>query len=542
MRSACRGRRTSDWVRRNRVRPNRTSTLTVVVALAAVFIASACAVGPDIGPGLVPAGTGGGDSPAPTSSSVQIPALETPRTDVRWSPCGAQLSATYATTVPAGVTIECGRLDSPIDPDRPDTTVSIALTRARLATTPADAAPLVLTSGSDMPSARALLLLAAGPGRTLLAQHPVVSADRRGIPRSGPVDCLAADDRIAIANNGLTTTTTSTAARIGRLAEAAASAADSCAETLSPNQLHFGISAAASDLETLRKKWNVARLGLIGIGEGSDVVLAYTAGYGGRSGRIILDTPTPFGANARDSGAAKASGVQAALHTFAQRCAAQAACPFGTNGEQVMARVLAKGRAQTLGGGLSDTAVLAAITTGLALAPSTPTALTTLAGAITAADRGATSALASYADTAVALRLSDGQIVAGCNDVTGPIGQNEISGLADTWGKQNPLTGLNSALDLVRCNGWASIPPVNPPNSFPVPPLILNGAGDPINGGTGADTLTALFAKASTEPVRVEWDGLGYSVLARSSCAADTVAAYIRSAPLAGPSERGCPA
>ena len=164
-----------------------------------------------------------------------------------------------------------------------------------------------------------------------------------------------------------------------------------------------------------------------------------------------------------------------------------------------------------------------------------------MASAVAAADRGDTRALSGFADDAASLRESDGQLVAACNDVSGPIGQNEIPGLATTWSKQNPLTGNNSALSLGRCLGWASTPTVNPPNSYPVPPLLLNGTGDSINGGNGISTVNTVLTKAGADSVSVTWEGLGYSVLARSDCAADAVSDYIKQAPLSGPSERGCP-
>ncbi|SKZ89258.1 secreted protease [Mycobacteroides abscessus subsp. abscessus] len=82
---------------------------------------------------------------------------------------------------------------------------------------------------------------------------------------------------------------------------------------------------------------------------------------------------------------------------------------------------------------------------------------------------------------------------------------------------------------------------VNPPNSYPVPPLLLNGTGDPVNGGGGIATVNTLLTKAGADSVSVTWEGLGYSVLARSDCAADAVSDYVKQAPLSGPSERGCP-
>ena len=138
----------------------------VVSALVTVLVVSSCAVGPDTGPGLVPAGDGGGNqSPASSSAAPQIPALQKPRNEFDWRECGSRVARDYSTSAPSGVTIECATLPSPIDPDRPGDTIEVALTRARAAYTPADAAPLVLTSGSDVPSSRTLLLLAGGAGK-----------------------------------------------------------------------------------------------------------------------------------------------------------------------------------------------------------------------------------------------------------------------------------------------------------------------------------------------------------------------------------------
>ncbi|GAA1480611.1 alpha/beta hydrolase [Gordonia sinesedis] len=534
--------------RRPRPRASRTHSRGgagfTAVAVAAVTVLAGCAIGPTTGPGLVPAGEGGGPAPASSSAPRQAPALQAPKNDLTWSDCGTRIASEYRTTAPRGITVECAELSAPVNPDRPqggDLTVS--LTRARAANTPGDAAPLVLTSGSDLPSSRTLMLFASGEGRGLLDSNPIVAVDRRGIPQSSPLDCLTRTERSVLADNGLAGNGSGGTAdrRIDRLATSASSAADGCTETLSPNQLAFGIRDAAADIEALRIRWGVPHLGLIGVGEGSDVVLAYTSLYGGRAGRIVLDTPTPFGANARDTASGAATGVQAALRTFAQRCGSQPNCALGSNGTQTIADVLDKGRSGGLDG-LSDTQVLAAITTGLAVGPTGADGIGDVATAIAAANRGDTRALAALAATASALRLTDGQLVARCNNVTGPVGQNEVAPLIDAWSKQNPLTGADAALSLMRCNGWAASPAVAPPNSFPVAPLVLNGSGDPINGGTGAAALNPMFAKASTRPVTVSWDGLGYSVLARSACAADVVGQYVERSPIEGPSERGCPA
>ncbi|MDY6809425.1 MAG: alpha/beta fold hydrolase [Actinomycetota bacterium] len=516
--------------------------LALAAATVTVVGVSSCAVGPDTGPEVVHGGGGGAQAPSSSEAPTGLPPIEAPRNQLDWGDCGPQTANRWDVDRPDGVSVQCADLTVPVNPYRPTgDTLTVALTRAAVADTPTDAVPVVLTSGSDLPSSRTLMMLAAGPGRALLAEHPVVAIDRRGAPTSGELDCMTREERAAMRSNGLAgDAAVSQQQRIDRLAGSASSAAGGCTETLEPHQLDFGEAFAAADIEALRIRWGVDQLALVGVGEGSDVVLAYAGNFSGRAGRIVLDTPTPFGANARDRAAARATGVQAALRTFTQRCNANGSCPLGADGTATIADVLAKGRAGNLGG-LSDTAALSAITTAVALAPDRPAATTETAAAIAAANRGDTRALQTLADRAATLRLADGQLVARCNDVSGPVGQNEIPGLIDAWTKQNPLTGSDSALSLMRCNGWASSTPVNPPSALPVDPLLLDGANDPINGGQGAEALGGLFITAGTTPTTVSWDGLGYSVLARSACAADIVATYLGDEPLGPPTDRGCP-
>ncbi|MEE4022888.1 alpha/beta hydrolase [Gordonia sp. PKS22-38] len=519
----------------------RAAVLSVAAATVTIVGVSSCAVGPDPGPDVVTGGDGAAEAPTSSSAPAGPPPIQAPRNELDWTDCARESAGRWGIDAPGGVSVECAELSVPVNPYRPTgDTLTVALTRARVEATPADAPPLVLTSGSDVPSSRTLMMLATSPGRSVLARHPVVAVDRRGSAASSEIDCMTRFERAAMLSNGLAEGPASQEQRVDRLARAASSASDGCTETLDPHQLDFGEAFAAADIEALRIAWGVDQLALVGVGEGSDVVLAYAGNFSGRAGRIILDTPTPFGANARDRAALRATGVQAALRTFAQRCNATGSCPLGADGTARIAGVLAKGRAGDLGG-LSDTEALSAITTSLALATDRPESVTELAAAIAAADRGDVGALTRLADRAATLRITDGQLVSRCNDVSGPVGQNEIPGLIDSWSRQNPLTGADSALSLMRCNAWASSTPVNPPSALPVDPLLLDGANDPINGGGGAEALGGLFIKAGTTPTRVTWNGLGYSVLARSACAAEIVAQYLGDEPLGEPTDRGCP-
>ncbi|GAB18291.1 putative hydrolase [Gordonia effusa NBRC 100432] len=515
---------------------------------AATILLAGCATGPDTGPAAITGGNGGGDNPSPTTSNApKAPVLQAPRTDLAWTDCAKSVLDRFKVAAPAtGTAIECASFTSPIDPNADSEPLTIDAVRLRTASTPKNAPPVVLTTGTDLPAQRALLMLASGEGKSMLARNPVVAVEMRGSDSGSAIDCMTMIDASTIVNNGIAgypgplraPANATTPQRIDRLAKAASSAADTCTDTLSPNQLSFSTQLAASDLNALRAKWGVDRLAILGLGSGADVALSYAAQYPDRVGRLILDTPTSFGANARDRAATSATGVQRALTSFAQRCSQLPQCALGANPQATIASVLSKANRGEFTD-LSDTNVLTAITTALGTAL-TDADRVALAAAIGAADRGDTKSLTALVGVATRLRQSQPQLLSACNSSSGSVGLDQIPGLITTWTKQNPLTGTDAALGLVRCNGWGTTPAAKAPTAYVTPPLVLAATNDPING-SDVTTLGSGFAKAGTTPISLSWDGLGYSVLAHSSCAADTVSDYLKPEPLAGPAERACP-
>ncbi|NMN99977.1 alpha/beta hydrolase [Gordonia sp. TBRC 11910] len=514
---------------------------------AAILLLAGCATGPDTGPTAITGGKGDGNPAQSSSSAPQGPVLAAPRNDLGWTDCAKAVSDRFGMTAPAGTSIECASFTSPITPDQQSAELlTIDAVRARTAATPKDAPPLVLTTGTDMPAQRALLMLTAGDGKSILARNPVVAVEMRGTDSRSTIDCMTMLDSSTIVNNGIAgypgplraPAALATAQRIDRLAKSGSSAADSCNDTLTPNQVNFTSVLAASDLDALRVRWGVDRLAVLGLGEGADVALSFAAQYPDRVGRLILDTPTSFGSNTRDRASTAATGVQRALTTYASRCAQIAQCSLGGNGLATIASVVNKAAKGDIPD-ISDTNVLTAITTALGTAISDADRAA-LAAAISAADRGDTKALTTLVSTTTGLRDSQPQLLSRCNNSSGTVGLDQVPGLITEWTKQNPITGTNAALSLVRCNGWATSQPAKAPTSYTTAPLVLAGTNDPING-SDASTLNAGFTEAGTAPISVSWDGLGYSVLAHSSCAADVVGDYLGATPLSGPAERACP-
>ncbi|GAC57388.1 putative hydrolase [Gordonia hirsuta DSM 44140 = NBRC 16056] len=513
---------------------SRSRLLAVLTAVA--LVATGCTVGPDPGPGMVH-GRGGADT---DDRAARLPALTAPKNDLNYRACGPELAEFYQVDAPKDLQVDCAGFIVPIDPDD-DRSTDLRMTAVRITNdaTPADAAPLVLTTGTDLPSSRLAIGLNNSSLAPLLDKHPIVAVDRRGIGRSAPLDCLTRAQRETLSNDGASGAR-NVAERSTALSTSARSGADICNETLDPDQLRFANADAAADLEFLRDYWEVDHLGLIGVGAGSSVALAYLGAHPDRVGRLILDSPVGFNEQATAAAAARADGVQNSLATFAERCAALG-CSLGPGGVPMLNRVIHAGATGSLPG-LSDTTILAAVTTQLALGPTDPDGLKRLADAISAADRGDGAALRRLAGAAVDLRDSDGQLVARCNDLVGRPSLAEVPKLAEKWAADAPMTANTAALSLARCDGWGVADIAAATSSFPIDPLVLIGQNDPINGSKAAEALSPLLITTGAESTHVNWDGLGYSVLSRSDCAAALTAEYLGTDGLSGSAERACPA
>lgn len=503
--------------------------------LAALLVLTGCTAGPDPGPQVVRGDDGGGE----TGGSPTLPELSAPKNDLNYGSCGDELES-YDAPTPKGLELACADFDSPIDPASPNgSTITVGVVRATLPDTPDDAAPLVLTTGDDLPSSRLLLSLNVDAVRELLVRHPIVAVDRRGIGLSSPIDCLTKSQRSVIAEDGAGDGRKLND-RVMALAQAARGAADMCNDTLSPDQLHYDAVAAAADLEQLRSRWSVDRIGIWSVGSGSSVALAYAAAHPKQLGRLILDSPVGYNVAAPQAASARAEGLQNSLAAFAARCSAVGCALGGGDPTAAVQRVISAAGRGSLPG-LSDTAVLSAVTTALALGDGSPDALRKLGDALVDADRGQTAALRELATQAQPLRISDGQLVSQCNDIVGKPGLDSLPSLASDWEQDAPMTAVTQALDLGRCDGWGTAESGAAPTSFLVDPLILINTNDPVNGAKAVETLSPLLVAAGADPAAVGWDGIGLSVMRSSDCAAQVADEYLGDRPLAGQKQRACP-
>ncbi|EFV13793.1 alpha/beta fold hydrolase [Segniliparus rugosus] len=511
----------------------------LVVAMAALALALAC-VGcgfdPFGGPALPVYGEPkAGDQKG--QGGPRLPEFTPPKTDLSWRDCSRQLLANYnLQNPPQGVVLECATLTVPAK-ERRGTSLALSLARLRTPSTKPDAAPVVLTTGSDIASTRYLAMLASAASSSPLTEHPIVAVDRRGLNSSPSANCgpLGASARRSIIDQMQFQGAGSD--EFGPLAEKARQYIGDCPQFLSMEPGFFDLRHSEEDIEALRAAWQVDRLALIGVGNGASVVLTYAHDHPDQVARVVLDSPPPYGSEAEVIGEQRAAGLEASLRAFAAQCKALS-CALGPDPGAKVKEILDQAGSGELGR-VSKSLLLEHIATVLALDPQgQPQAIASLAEALNAPD-----GLSAQLGDTMAERFTDGQLLAACNDQRNQPTADRAKELAKEWSAKEkyPTVGDVVAKSLLDCSGWPTGQALNAPKSFAIPVLATFTKTNPVVGSSDPGPIKALVGLANGKLGLVSWEGVGYSPLLRSRCAQDTTEKYLNSGQPEAP-ELHCPA
>ena len=169
------------------------SFATVMVSTAVAGCAPGLAANPRFATNADAHPQGAGASAKPVQGPAPISA---PKKDLTWHDCTGQVFGSASIPPVPNVTLECANFDSSLDSlNGASGTVSIGVVRARTSATPADAGPIVLTTGTDLPTSQQLPVWLTRSGTELLKSHPIVAVDRRGMGMSSPISCRETSDR-----------------------------------------------------------------------------------------------------------------------------------------------------------------------------------------------------------------------------------------------------------------------------------------------------------------------------------------------------------
>ena len=462
-----------------------------------------------------------------TSASAGGPAeLVAPKNDLPWKDCtGKALGDAGVQPIP-GVVLECADYDADLDPIAGATgTLTIGAMRARSVQTPADAAPLVFTTGSDLPSSLQLAVWLSRSGADVLKTRPIVAVDRRGIGRSSPINCRDQLDRQEMREQAQFLSGDDP---VAKLAAITTTATTGCTDAISPGDSAYDTARAAEDLERLRSTWDVPGLAILGIGNGAQIAVAYAGSHPEKVARLVLDSPIAPAVGAEAAAEDQAKSQQSALDAFATQCAA-VNCTLGPDPKGAVGALLGSAREGRGPGGLAVSVVANAIVTALGYPTGDRVGSTVkLANALSAARSGDLNPLNSLVNQAEAVRLTDGQFVNGCSDALNRPTPDRVRELVVAWGKTYPQFGTVAALNLVKCLNWPSGSAPKDPKNLKIPVLLLGVQNDPIAGSQGVAATGATMINAGATNKRVMWQGIGHGASIYTGCALPPLLDYLK--------------
>jgi pimeloyl-ACP methyl ester carboxylesterase len=467
------------------------------------------------------------------------PAIEAPKNDLSWHNCTSQVFGDSAVQPLPGVTLDCATYDADLDPISGATgSVSIGVVRARSVQTPDDAGPLVMTTGSDLPTSTQLPVWLSRSGTDVLKTHPIVAVDRRGMGMSSSIDCRDLFDRQEMLDQAQFQSGDDPVANLGAITQTATT---SCTDSIAPGDSAYDNAHAAEDIERLRSTWDVPTIALLGVGNGAQVALAYAGSHPGKVARLVLDSPLPLGIAAEAATEQRVKGEQTALDAFASQCAA-INCPLGPDPKGAVDALLSDARAGNGPGGASVATVADSISTALAYPRGDRTSATnSLAAAVAAARSGDANQMTNLITQADNLRQTDGQFVNSCSDALNRPTPDRVRELVVAWPKLYPQFGAVGAMSLVKCLNWPSGSAPQDPKNLKVPVLLLGVQNDPIVGNEGVAQVAATIINAGASSKRVIWQGIGHGASVYSECALKPVTGYLDSGNLP-PTDTYCPA
>lgn len=508
----------------------------ITVAAAAALAVSApmlagCAPGLAADPRFATdSGAGPQGQPESTPDNAGPPPIEVPKNELPWHDCTARVFGDAALPATPGVRLDCSSYDADLDPlGGGSSAISIGVVRARSVQTPADAGPVVFTTGWDLPSSLQLPIWLARAGADVLKSHPIIAVDRRGIGMSSPVDCRDRGQRDEMWNQAQFAPGDDPVANLGTITMEATT---DCTDSISPGESAYDNAHAATDLERLRSIWDVPALALLGIGNGAQVALAYAGSHPGKVARLALDSPIPLGVAAEAAAEQRVKGQEAAFAAFVAQCVA-VNCPLGPEPKGAVDAVLDSARSGHGPGGASVAAVTNAIITALGY-PTGDRVHTTneLAKALETAHSGDANLLTNLINRAQGTTGSDGRFINFCADALNRPTPDRVRELVVAWGKEYPQFGAVGALDMAQCLSWPSSSTPEAPKELKIDVLLLGVQNDPIVGEDGVAATAAAVINAGAASKRVMWQGIGHGATVYSSCTLPPLIGYLDSGKL----------
>jgi len=228
---------------------------------------------------------------------------------LRFAPCNLA-----ASDAPVDVDAFCTTLEVPENPAAPDgRKIKLALAWVPSSHAKPAAEPVFMLAGGPGQSARDSYPGIAGAFREIRKRRHVLLLDQRGTGASNPMVCRDRDGKPAVLDDEDTST------------EALRGFTERCLESLAKraDPRFYTTSVAIQDLDLVRARLGVERIGLVGISYGTRVAQQYLARYPERVYAAVLDGVAP---NTMALGIDHARNLESSLDIQFARCGVDKAC------------------------------------------------------------------------------------------------------------------------------------------------------------------------------------------------------------------------
>lgn len=495
--------------------------VAAIPTLAMMLVLSSCSSGDD----SATASRRSDDRP----SSDERRSTEQPTgTDVAWGSCTQQMAVLAS--------LECGRLDVPLDPMDPEgDTTELALARfPSTGTTAERIGSLVLNPGG--PGGSGIDFLAGATQMMPAAitdRFDLVSFDPRGVGESSPVTCV--DDQVK-ADSLIGDLTPDSPEEIDAAVRQQAELLEGCRDQ-SPELLeHMSTADVAADLDRVRAAIGDEQLTYLGYSYGTAIGAVYATMFPERTRALVLDGSVSPVESGEATTVAQAQGFDQTYARFVEACNVAADCPLGPDAGATIAATRARLADQPVeSSGAAGTRALGVDQFDLALATALyDTSLWgTTARAIADVDGSGADVLWSLVDRQTG-RQPDGtfdnsteaRTMVNCADTTERPTVDEAAAAAERIRAAAPTFGPALGWAELSCVGWPlAANPVPPLTGAGAPPILVVGTlGDPATPYVWSEQMTDALESA----VLLTYEGAGHTAFLRGGqCIEDAVVAYL---------------
>ncbi|MEV5543427.1 alpha/beta hydrolase [Saccharopolyspora shandongensis] len=256
-----------------------------------------------------------------------------------WGPCAPFATSDSDRTAFDDTSLECARLEVPIDYAEPQGQVITLGVLRKPATDPEHRTGSLLMNpgGPGASGMSAAASVASSIGQSDLGQRfDLIGFDPRGIGASEPaVKCLTGPERDA---ERLDSDADTSPAGIAATEQEERDYVGKCAEHTGTKMLaNVGSREVAKDMDVLRSALGDAKLTYLGYSYGTRIGAEYAETFPGNVRAMVLDGAIDPGQSTVDQLVAQGAGFQRAFNDFAAWCAKRQRCSLGPDPAQAVA-------------------------------------------------------------------------------------------------------------------------------------------------------------------------------------------------------------